>query len=657
MAQRSPDRRPGEAPDVAVAQGQAEPRAAVGHAPAKQCSRSSKKSRDTKLLSPRAPATRAHLGRTVVAGCVFLKLIGGSRRHTRLVPRQTLLDGALVHNDKVVECRAMSTGDGIVPAMTEPVPRTVERHCDVAIVGGSAAGLAAALQLGRQRRSVIVVDAGEPRNAPAAHMHGYLGRDGATPAELTGAGREEVRSYGGEILAGRVMAVARSDDGFRLDLVGGHSIVARRVLAATGLVDELPDIQGLAEQWGRDVVHCPFCHGFEVRDQRVVQIVTHAMGLHTTELFYHLSGRLTVVLHGDLDIDEGQVDLLRSGGVDVRHGPVRRIVTGLDGHVVAVEVDRGERLDADVVAVGPRFRVRAEPFLALGLVPTPHPSGLGDFLATDATGLTSVPGLFAAGNVSDPSQQVLQASADGSRVGAMISFSLAHDDLRTATRLPANQTDWDHRYGNEQLWSGRPNGSLVNEVSDLAPGRALDVGAGEGGDAIWLAEQGWKITASDISPRALARIQAEANRRGLQVDCLHRDANALNAFDTGAFDLVSAHYASIPRTPDGRGARNLMDAVAPGGTLLVVSHDLEPMRQPVDTRSHSQAFDPDAYFRTDDFAAALTGAPGWEIESHKKQARPAGAASASHHVDDIILRARRQPSPDRASLSPATGTH
>src|SRR5689334_5926372 len=164
-------------------------------------------------------------------------------------------------------------------------PHSLERRCDVAIVGGSAAGLAAALQLGRQRRSVIAVDAGEPRNAAAAHMHSYLGHEGLPPAELARIGREEVRSYGGEVLDGRVTSVSAAGHGrFRLELTGGHAIVARRVLAATGMVDELPAIDGLADQWGRDVIHCPFCHGFEVRDRRIVQIVTHPMALHTAPL-------------------------------------------------------------------------------------------------------------------------------------------------------------------------------------------------------------------------------------------------------------------------------------------------------------------------------------------------------------------------------------
>jgi thioredoxin reductase/SAM-dependent methyltransferase len=520
---------------------------------------------------------------------------------------------------------------------------TVERHCDVAVVGGSASGLAAALQLGRQRRSVIVVDSGEPRNAPAAHMHGYLGHEGLPPSELVAIGREEVRSYGGEVIDGRVTQVTRRDDGrFRVELVGGNALVARRVLAATGLVDDLPDIDGLAERWGRDVIHCPFCHGFEVRDQPVVQIVTHSIGLHPTGLFRHLTARLTVVIRGEVDVDRAQVDGLKAAGVEVIHSEVRRIVTDNDA-VAAVELAGGDRIEAKAVAIGPQYKVRAEPFAPLGLRTAPHPTGLGDFVETDETGATAVPGLYAAGNVTDPSQQVLQAAAHGSRVGAMISFSLADDDIRAAARRSALQDYWDHRYGGDPIWSGNPNGTLVNEVSGLTPGRALDVGAGEGGDALWLAEHGWTVTASEISPLALNGIAAEADRRGASVERLHADVNALDPFPAGAFDLVSAQYATIHRTPDNRGVHNILDAVAPGGTLLVVSHDLDPMRAPIDTHAHSRPYDPDAYVPIDDFVAALDASPAWDIEVHEKRPRPPGSASAAEHLDDIVLRARRRP--------------
>jgi thioredoxin reductase/SAM-dependent methyltransferase len=529
--------------------------------------------------------------------------------------------------------------------MSEHASSTAERQCDVAVVGGSAAGLAAALQLGRQRRSVIVVDAGEPRNAPAAHMHSYLGHEGLAPSELTAIARDEVRSYGGEVIAGRALEVTRTeDDRFRVELAGGHALVARRVLVATGVVDELPDIDGLARHWGGDVVHCPFCHGFEVRDRRIVQIVTHPMGLHPAGLFRQLTAQLTLVLHAGVDAADPEVVALRSAGVDVVAERVRRIVTGDDGHVAAVELEGGDRVDADAVAIGTRFRVRTEPFASLGLEPAEHPSGLGDAVETDATGETSVPGLYAAGNVTDPSQQVLQAAAAGSRVGGMISFSLAHDDIAAAARPSPVESDWDRRYAGEPTWSGNPNGTLVHEVDGLPPGRALDVGAGEGGDAIWLAERGWHVTASDISQRALDHVADLADKRDLPVACHHTDAVALDAFEAGAFDLVSAQYVPIPRSPDGRGIRNLTGAVAPGGTLLVVAHDLEPLREPLEGHGHGHGpfIDPAAYVGPRDIATALAGSPDWEVEVHETRPRPPGAASASHHVDDVVLRARRR---------------
>ena len=522
--------------------------------------------------------------------------------------------------------------------MSHPVTTTVVRHCDVAVIGGSAAGLAAALQLGRQRRSVIVIDSGEPRNAPAAHMHSFLGRDGSPPAELAADGRAEVRSYGGEVLSGRAVQVTRNGEHFVVEVAAGHTVVARRIVIATGLADELPDVEGLAEHWGGAVIHCPFCHGYEVRDQRVVQVVTNPMGLHTAPLFRQLTGRFTVLLQDGVEVDPGEVDALRAAGVDVRRATVRRLALGADGRLTGVELDDGSRVDTDAVAVGPRFRARDEPFVSLGLRQEPHPSGLGEVLAVDAMGATSVDGVYAVGNVTDPSHQVLQAAAHGSRIGGIVAFGLADEDVHAAARPSSAAADWNHRYSGEQMWSGNPNGSLVMEAADLTTGRVLDVGAGEGGDALWLAEQGWNVTASDISSNALGRIRAEATRRGLRVTCQQADANGWEPFARGGFDLVSASYASIPRTPDLRGVRNILDAVAPGGTLIIISHDLEAMHDP---QHQHQPYDPHAYLYISDFAAVLKDAAGWTIEVNDKRPRPPGSATAAHHADDIVLRARR----------------
>lgn len=521
---------------------------------------------------------------------------------------------------------------------------TIERHCDVAVIGGSAAGLAGALQLARQRRRVLVVDDGSPRNAPSAHMHGYLGRDGESPGSLLAAGRDEVRRYGGEILSGRVLSVSRRDDGrFQLALTGGHSLVARRVLAATGLSDILPAIDGVAEQWGKGIVHCPFCHGFEVRDRRLVQIVTQPLGLHPAPVWRHLSDHLTVVLHDPTGIDEAALAPLRASGVAVEIAEVARIVSGPDGGVRGVELADGRLLPSDAVAVGPRFHARGEVLEGVGLALTAHPSGAGDYLAVDASGATAEPGIYAAGNLTDPTLQVLPAAAHGSQVGAMIAFSLAGEDLNDAARRSGEQAEWEHRYSRpERAWSGNPNGSLVKESSNLAPGSALDVGTGEGADALWLAEHGWTVTATDISANALARVRANAAERGLGIRLLRVDANDPDPYAGQVFDLVSLQYGSFTRTPDQRGLRSLLDAVAPGGTLLVVHHDLTPASEPVDVATQTRMFDPLAFVGVDEIAAALTAEPGaWQIECHETRPRPPGAAS-THHVDDVVLRARRR---------------
>jgi SAM-dependent methyltransferase len=327
-------------------------------------------------------------------------------------------------------------------------------------------------------------------------------------------------------------------------------------------------------------------------------------------------------------------------------GPVRRVVADDDGDVVAVELDNGERIEADRVVTSTRFRPRVDAIASLGVDLVEHPSGLGEVVRTDASGETSVRGLFAAGNVTDPGQQVLHAAANGSWIGSMVAVDLAHEDiagngLAEPAGATANQVDWDHRYSGTPMWSGNPNGALVQEVSALEPGTALDVGAGEGGDAIWLAQHGWHVTANDVSQRAVERIATLATDLDLPVVAVRADANGRQPHGTGCYDLVTAHYASIPRTADDRGIQNLLDAVAPGGTLLVVGHDLEPMRHPIDVSRQSRPFDPDAYLRIDDIAAAIADSPDWHIDVHERRSRPPGHAASSHHVDDIVLRARR----------------
>ncbi|MCA1598029.1 MAG: NAD(P)/FAD-dependent oxidoreductase, partial [Chloroflexi bacterium] len=198
---------------------------------------------------------------------------------------------------------------------------------DVVVVGGGAAGLSGALALARARRSVLVMDGGQPRNAPAAHVHNYLSRDGAAPSDLLAAGRAEVTGYGGRIISGSVASAARlngQDDrgGFRVTLTDGAIVYARRLLVATGLVDELPDVPGVAERWGRDVLHCPYCHGWEVRDQAIGVLATGPMAVHQAQLFRQLSADVTLFLHTQPELTDEESEQLAARGITVVRGAV-----------------------------------------------------------------------------------------------------------------------------------------------------------------------------------------------------------------------------------------------------------------------------------------------------------------------------------------------
>ena len=208
---------------------------------------------------------------------------------------------------------------------------------DVVVVGGGAAGLSGALALGRARRTVLVVDAGDPRNAPAGHVHNYLGREGTPPTELLAIGRAEVASYGVEVRRGRATTAERSTAGFELTLDDGTTVEARRLLVTTGLTDVLPDIPGLAERFGRDVLHCPYCHGWEVRDQAIGIIASNAFAVHGAVLWGQWSDDVTLFLNDRLDLSSQDAEKLAARGVTVVDGPVAEVVVE-DDRLVGVRL-------------------------------------------------------------------------------------------------------------------------------------------------------------------------------------------------------------------------------------------------------------------------------------------------------------------------------
>ncbi|MFI0422753.1 NAD(P)/FAD-dependent oxidoreductase [Spongiactinospora sp. 9N601] len=293
---------------------------------------------------------------------------------------------------------------------------------DVVVVGAGAAGLNAALLLGRARRDVAVIDAGEPRNAPAAHMHGFLSRDGTPPAALLEAGRAEVARYGVRLLRGRVEEI---EPGFSVRLAGGPVLGARRILVATGLRDELPGIPGVRERWGKDVLHCPYCHGHEVAGRPLAVLGTHPGAVHQALLLRQWSEDVVFLKH-TLDLAAEDRERLEAFGL--------RVVEGEIDHLVV----EGDRLRG-VELAGGRVLPRAAVFLFPRMVP--HDgllNGLGcakddnGWIATDRTGRTGVPGVWAAGNVIDPRAQVITAAGMGATAASALNADLMDEDVHRA---------------------------------------------------------------------------------------------------------------------------------------------------------------------------------------------------------------------------------
>ncbi len=528
---------------------------------------------------------------------------------------------------------------------------------DVVVVGGGAAGLSAATVLARSRRSVLVVDAGDPRNAPAAGVHNVLGHDGIPPGELLARGRSELHAYGGEVLQGTATATERTADGFAVTvvplgtgapeptLVSPVVVHARRLVVTTGLRDELPDVPGLAERWGRDVLHCPLCHGWEVRDHAIGILATGPMAVHQALLFRALSPDITLFLHRGPALAPADAEQLLALGVRVVQGEVVGLEVARDA-LTGIRLADGCVVARQALVVAPRFVARSELLESLGLEVEDVLVGdaaIGRRVSADPRGATAVPGVWVAGNVSEPMAQVVVAAGQGLTTGAAVHGDLVAEDGRHALERARATADffsrasWEERYGvHDTIWSGEPNPQLVVEATDLPPGSALDVGCGEGADALWLAHRGWDVTGADISPTALVRATAQAAREGLAVRWEEVD---LGAWDAGLerYDLVSAQYFHWMPAPRQALFARLARAVRPGGTLLLVGHLFSgPGSMPHEDLA-------DMGFTADEVAATLDPAL-WEVHTAESRPRLRTHPETGEEVStpDTVLCARRR---------------
>jgi thioredoxin reductase len=294
------------------------------------------------------------------------------------------------------------------------------RH-DAIIIGGSFAGLSAAMYIARARRSVCVIDTGAPRNRFAAQSHGFFAQDGNEPGTMLATARSQVAEYPtATFIEGEAMTASTEPDGFSVKLATGEVLESARLVLAFGISDELPAIPGLAERWGRSVLHCPYCHGFEFSGQRLGVLSVSPMSLHQAMLIAEW-GPTTLYLNGASEPDAASLAQLQKRGVAIESAPVRAL-HGEGAQLSSIEFIDGRTSGVDALYLGPRTHLNSEVAHQLGC--EMDEGTFGPIIRTDPQKTTTVPGVYAAGDITRSAHNVTWASADGVTAGMALHRSL-----------------------------------------------------------------------------------------------------------------------------------------------------------------------------------------------------------------------------------------
>lgn len=317
----------------------------------------------------------------------------------------------------------------VIPGVIAQSHYMSEFEWDVVVIGGGSAGLSAALMLGRARRRVLVLDAGAPRNRFAAHMHGVLGHDGKPPLELLAVGRAEVEAHGGFVWNTSAVMTRQEDDGFAIETGDSRTVWARTLVVATGASDELPGIGGLAERWGSGVAACPYCDGYEVRDRRIGILATGPESFFQAQLLRQWSDRIIYLPHTTDNPTGENRAAFDARGIHIENGQVTRVLSEGD-RLSGVQLDDERTIELDAIFTAPRLIPQDAPLRQLEAERTEH--SWGSFATVDASGRTSVDGVWAVGNVVNPMANVPVSIGTAALVAGAVNHALVLEDIRLA---------------------------------------------------------------------------------------------------------------------------------------------------------------------------------------------------------------------------------
>lgn len=445
-------------------------------------------------------------------------------------------------------------------------------HCDVLIIGGGAAGLSAAMPLGRLRRSVLICDEGLPRNRFATHIHNLPGHDGTPPEQWYAQVHQELTAYPTvQHLHARVETLNQGQGGFEAQLSTGERVHTQQVILAYGIRDTLPEIPGVQELWGKSVVHCPFCHGFEFQDQKLALFGNSPMALHLLPMLQGLSEQVMWLSHGPSALSSEQKKLLQVNHVHLNEHPVKALLHD-ENTLTAVQFENDTELPCDAVFLAPQLPF--EPNSTLGQELGCEQNDLGQYVV-DSMGQTTVKGVYAVGDLSGM-HAMSQAIYSGGTAGAAIAKELLTQRFESAPERPGDF--WTSLYERRPRKAlGNPGKALQSLLQDLPPGKALELGSSRGDDAIWLAQQGWHVTGVDIALNAIETAKAFAKEAGVSARTDFRSMDLTRETPTGKFDLVMALFFQSPIDfPRDAILNKVAGQVASGGYFLTVTHGSVP---------------------------------------------------------------------------------
>ncbi|MDR4532686.1 NAD(P)/FAD-dependent oxidoreductase [Glutamicibacter sp. PS] len=304
----------------------------------------------------------------------------------------------------------------------QTTPEELSDNYEVIVIGAGAAGASAAVALSRSLRRVLVIDAGAPRNAVSAHAHNVLGQEGVNPLELLARGRQEAIDYGAHWLEARAENLQGTrESGFTVQ-AAGRTFHGERVLLATGLSDQLPDIPGIAQAWGVSALHCPYCHGYEVRGEQIVVLGTGEMSAHQALMFRQLSEHVTYLEQVPGQLTQDDERRLAALSIEIRRDAVQRLDVDDRGQISMLHLASGATLPAKALVLANRLEANADLYVGLGGALAEHP--VGRFIEVDQMQQTAIPGVYAAGNTSNLMHMVMAAAASGTMAGAAINAEL-----------------------------------------------------------------------------------------------------------------------------------------------------------------------------------------------------------------------------------------